>query len=60
MSDELPSFVEILENLVLSVEVVELSTEGELSLTFGMHVKHAESLRYRSSGETRWIVGSTE
>jgi hypothetical protein len=45
---------------VLSVEVVELSTEGELSLTFGMHVKHAESLRYRSSGETRWIVGSTE
>jgi hypothetical protein len=51
MSDELPSFVEILDSLVFSVE--ELSTEGELSLTFGMHDKHAESLWYRSSGETK-------
>lgn len=42
MSDELPSFVEMLESL--SVEVVEMSTDGELSLTFGMHVKHVESL----------------
>ena len=45
---------------MLSVEAVEQSTEGELSLTFGMHVKHVDSLWYRSSGETKLIVGSIE